>query len=259
VPDAEFAAGFTGEIADFYDAHRRGYPESLPALLTALAPAGPAFDIGCGTGQLTIPLAECGWSVVGLDPSADMLAHARANAEGNPAVTFVQGTAADLPDLATRFGAPSLITVAGAFYLLDEAAFLDDVTRVLPPGGILAVVTNGVPPWLQETPSAHRLRMALTTWFGSAPRSTCGTGDADHAALADRLQQRGFRIRRWAMPYQQDLSASDLTGLLLSALSPAELPTGERRAEFASLLRRTVGERFVDLSEVRAVLATQPG
>jgi SAM-dependent methyltransferase len=78
------------------------YPESIPlyrdgrhydALVGALAlpdvpfyvgeakrARGPVLELACGTGRLTIPIAQSGVEVVGLDQSASMLAHARRKA-----------------------------------------------------------------------------------------------------------------------------------------------------------------------------------
>lgn len=42
--------------------------------------AGDILDLGCGTGNVTIPLAEMGYQVTGLDMSADMLAVAEEKA-----------------------------------------------------------------------------------------------------------------------------------------------------------------------------------
>src|SRR5690348_13244460 len=50
--------GFGGEVADFYHRYRRGYP---PAVLDTLAATfgltgdDIVVDLGCGTGQLTLP------------------------------------------------------------------------------------------------------------------------------------------------------------------------------------------------------------
>jgi hypothetical protein len=54
------AGDFGGEVASFSARYRRGYP---PAFIEALAQAlrldtsDVVADVGCGTGQLTIPLA----------------------------------------------------------------------------------------------------------------------------------------------------------------------------------------------------------
>jgi SAM-dependent methyltransferase len=51
----------------------------LLALLGRVAPAGGAVvDLGCGTGGNAAAFAAAGYQVVGLDPSAEAIAHARA-------------------------------------------------------------------------------------------------------------------------------------------------------------------------------------
>ena len=44
----------------------------------ARSTGGPVLELACGTGRLTIPLAQDGHGVVGLDSSACMLRRARA-------------------------------------------------------------------------------------------------------------------------------------------------------------------------------------
>ncbi len=55
------AGDFGGETAAFYARFRRGYPAAFTRLLTGALRLGPAdvlADVGCGTGQLTLPLAR---------------------------------------------------------------------------------------------------------------------------------------------------------------------------------------------------------
>jgi 2-polyprenyl-3-methyl-5-hydroxy-6-metoxy-1,4-benzoquinol methylase len=70
-----------------------GHP--LPALVQEIAkgsPKGKALDVGCGTGDTAIYLAQNGWDVTGIDFVARPLRRARAKAEANAAkVAFVQG------------------------------------------------------------------------------------------------------------------------------------------------------------------------
>ena len=95
------------------------------ALERVPAPVGRALDVGTGTGAgaraiaSRMPEAE----VVGVDVSPGMLAEARRLA---PELSFVEGDAAALP-----FEADSFDLVANA----NMIPFLDEVARVLKPGG----------------------------------------------------------------------------------------------------------------------------
>jgi len=52
---------------------------------------GPVLELACGTGRLTIPVAQSGVEIVGLDQSASMLAHARAKAqEAGVSISWVE-------------------------------------------------------------------------------------------------------------------------------------------------------------------------
>lgn len=52
------SAGFSGEVVDFYAKHRRCYAPEVIAWLAEtfrLDTHGTVLDLGCGTGQFTIP------------------------------------------------------------------------------------------------------------------------------------------------------------------------------------------------------------
>lgn len=69
-------------------------------LLLEYLPPAPAevVDLGCGTGTLSVLLAECGYRVRGLDVADAMVAAAaKKAAKAGLSVTFEQGDAADPP------------------------------------------------------------------------------------------------------------------------------------------------------------------
>ncbi|MGC2652424.1 MAG: class I SAM-dependent methyltransferase [Mycobacterium sp.] len=78
-----------------WDGHPIG--QSLRALVegtgdTAPLPTGSALDVGCGTGDTSIYLAQHGWKVTGVDFVPKALDEARAKARGNGvSVNFVHG------------------------------------------------------------------------------------------------------------------------------------------------------------------------
>jgi 2-polyprenyl-3-methyl-5-hydroxy-6-metoxy-1,4-benzoquinol methylase len=65
--------------AEFYDAEFATREHEVPFYCRWSARAGgPILEVACGSGRLTLPIAEQGLEIVGLDLSAPMLARARA-------------------------------------------------------------------------------------------------------------------------------------------------------------------------------------
>ncbi|MCA1569499.1 MAG: class I SAM-dependent methyltransferase [Chloroflexi bacterium] len=134
-----------------------------------LARPGPldVLDVGCGSGRLGVLLAQDGHRVVGIDPSAAMVAHAR-RSDRTGSASWVVGDARDL-----RLGRTfDLVAMTGhAFQVLlddsDTAAFLTGAHAHLRPGGTLAFETRNpvVRAWTEWTPARSR-RVAQVDGLG---------------------------------------------------------------------------------------------
>ncbi|MCW2886026.1 MAG: hypothetical protein QOE54_6878 [Streptosporangiaceae bacterium] len=163
------------------------------------AEAGPAatvLDVACGPGNVTRGLAagvgEEGLTV-GIDMSPTMLSRAVSDT-ALPNVGYVRGDAVDLPFQAGSFDA---VCCFGALYLFsDPWAALDGMTRVLKPGGRIAVLTSRRPRLpLSRLAGAFAVRAAGMTMFG----------DTD---VTEALAGRGFEdVRRRSYPLMQFVSA----------------------------------------------------
>jgi ubiquinone/menaquinone biosynthesis C-methylase UbiE len=151
MPLHPLAAGFA-EVADAYE---RGRPEYAPAVAGAIAaelgiaPGGSVLDLAAGTGKLTRALLGIGLDVVAVEPQ-ESLREVLAASVGAERVRDGLAEAIPLPD-----GSLAAVTVADAFHWLDHARALEEIRRVLRPGGGLAVVTT-IPDW-GDASWAHEL------------------------------------------------------------------------------------------------------
>lgn len=129
-----------GQTAADYACYRAGFPDSFFARLAGLglATGGQAIlDIGTGTGALALEFAARGNHVVALDPSADMLAQAKAKAElAGLEIDFALGSAEDTgrPDHAF-----DVVTAATCWHWFDRPRAAKECARVLKPGGQLLI------------------------------------------------------------------------------------------------------------------------
>lgn len=79
------------QVALDYDAARPGYPQALIKDVIALSEipdGGRILEVGCGTGQATLPFAERGYAMTCLDIGAEMIAVAQQKLRDFPNVSF---------------------------------------------------------------------------------------------------------------------------------------------------------------------------
>ena len=135
--DLDFKDHFSKGSAD-YASYRPSYPLDLVNKLADLCPTqNRVLDCGCGTGQLSVLLAERFNEVIATDASVAQIA----KAEQKDRVVYKTALAeqSGLDDESV-----DLITVAQAAHWLDLDKFYKEVNRVAKPNGILALITYGV-------------------------------------------------------------------------------------------------------------------
>lgn len=145
-PDlSERIAGWDAE-AEAYDEpadHGLADPEvraAWRALLRDALPPAPAriADLGCGTGSLTLLLAEDGFAADAVDFSPAMVARARAKLTGVAGVTIARGDASEPPLRRAAYDAVLCRHVLWA--MPDPAAAVGRWLDLLMPGGRLVLV-----------------------------------------------------------------------------------------------------------------------
>jgi ubiquinone/menaquinone biosynthesis C-methylase UbiE len=130
-------------VAPWYDATRnlpepmleRCYDRLLP--LAQLRPPAAILDAGCGTGQLSRPLARRGYKVTGIDVSAAMLDIARVR---SPDTIVVSGDVRNLGFSSRSFDA---VVASKLFqHVGDWTRAVDEILRVIRPGGMFAYINE---------------------------------------------------------------------------------------------------------------------
>ncbi len=259
--------GFRGEVADLYHRYRRGYPSEVIDLLVrafSLDDQDVVIDVGCGTGQLTLPIAGRVRTVLGVDPEPDMLQRGRESATeqrvGN--AIWILGSDSDVPTLGGALVHHSVgaVTIAQALHWMDYNRLFSSVAALARPGGGVAVVTNGTPLWLQESAWSQALRVYLEDWFDTKTTATCGTDAESQQRYRDGLEAAGFDLSEASFDYADELGIDDVVGGVYSALGEDRLPAHEERAGFSDAIWRALKphEPFVEPVHVAVLIGQVP-
>jgi ubiquinone/menaquinone biosynthesis C-methylase UbiE len=200
---------FTGAAAG-YERGRHDYPAEFGVWLRAVAPPGLAVDLAAGTGKLSRHLRGWPGTVIGVDPSAEMLAGMR---RACPGIPVLRGTAEAIP---LRGGSARLVTVGQAFHWFHLGRAVPEIGRVLAPGGSLVVA------WLEDDrpgpfqTELHNLVAAYNTRGLPSHRDRSW-----HAALCESAlfaEQSGFSfaftMRQQAASIIERVCSTSFVGLL---------------------------------------------
>ena len=257
---AEFALPRNDEPFDFrhqaaiYGCFRRDYSDGLYDAMLARADPGTgglAVDVGCGTGFVTMSLRRRGWRTIGVDFSAPMLAQARAASDG--ALSLVRARGEWLP---LRDRSAALITCGTSFHWLAPSPALAEFTRVLAPGGGVALfwryAAPGEPSSRLVTDVLRAMDVCVAEDFDTlrvhAPDPFAGSGLAAEPA---RILQSTVQF-----------TADEFHGYV-STLEWVRRFAGPRHAEFLDRLGAALSARhpggFGERSEEYLFLAQKPG
>ncbi|MBD3380017.1 MAG: methyltransferase domain-containing protein [Candidatus Omnitrophica bacterium] len=149
-------------------------PALMEAHLEAAGePRGRGLEMCCGTGAVSRALKKNGWDMTGIDISPGMVREAAKN------IKAMQGNAAKTPFPDGSFG---LVVLRQSYFLLsDGPAVLEEVKRVLVPGGRL-VISLTVPfsdidaSWLQAVHKAKQAQMVKFLTAQSLEKEVCQNG-----------------------------------------------------------------------------------
>jgi SAM-dependent methyltransferase len=162
------AAGYSDMAMDAYEDRLR--QKAIERLL------GPGrgrhlLDAGCGSGRWSVRMAAAGWVVTGADISQSLIALAPPAAN----VTYLTGAIEDLELPAASVDAVLSVTVLQ--HITDDRHFgaaLDNLTRMLRPGGVIAVLEYAPLRVIGQMPAYMRAR-SRGEWISAFTSRGCTT------------------------------------------------------------------------------------
>ena len=210
------AQGFAS-AAEAYARGRPGYPAALSGWLAGalgLRAGATCVDLGAGTGKFTRMLLATGAEVLAVEPVAEMRGRLVADL---PAVRALDGTAEALP-LADR--SADAVLCAQAFHWFANERALEEIHRVLKPGGRLGLVWNVRD---ESVDWVAGLTGLFTPYEGGSPRYRSGQWRLPFdGRLFSALEETVFPFEHVGSPEQVIVDRS------LSVSFIAALPADER-------------------------------
>lgn len=238
--------------APYYVRYRTGYPPTFFSYLVdrfALNSTQTVLDLGCGTGQIAIPLAPHAARVIAVDPGPTMLEQARRlGAErGVTTIDWIVGDAhrlheLDLPTL-------DLVTMGASFHWTDREALMVDLDTLVSSGGAVVVISGGaagkhIPTSLQDAIAAIRTR-----YLTPSRRTGLGTNIPRNERHADVLRRSPFsHVDTVTWTWQLHRDVDSLVGLQFTYSYSAPVQFGDlsTRMSFENELRDLLRTHFPD-------------
>jgi ubiquinone/menaquinone biosynthesis C-methylase UbiE len=232
------------EEAELYDISRPHYPAELFDTIIKnanLQPGSKLVEIGPGTGQATLPLAEHGFEIIGIELGAALADVARRNAEKYNKVKIITGAFEDVELPQSTF---DLVYSATAFHWIKPEVKFSKPHKLLKVGGSLAIINtchvsdeNGDAFLLASQPIYKRYKPG-----GKYDENLKFNRTSE--LKADKIDEKLFALTFFhAFPLAIQYTAKEYTQLL-STYSPQISMEPQNRADFMVAIEKLINEEF---------------
>jgi SAM-dependent methyltransferase len=227
------------DAAELYDQARPVMPPYVLDDLVRLARLEPGMtllEIGCGTGQATLPLAERGLDVVAIELGEALAEVARRRLADYPGVSIVTSSFEDWDPAGAQFDA---VVAFNSFHWLDPDVRLAKSAAVLREGGSLGVLGTAFVEHDDADPVWLSLKTLEEEATGEERRHVNALRDRS-ADFLDGGHFRGVTINRyrWDVAYDTDAYID-----LLGTISRFRVLDKEARAALFEQIRARVDEQ----------------
>ncbi len=247
--------------AKYYARYRPGYPRAFFADVVkkfSISRKERLLDLGCGTGQLAIPLAPYFEKVIAMDPEPEMLQEGKRQAKRAKAknIQWVRGDSETLSRRMRRF---KLVVMGRSFHWMDRDKVLKKLYRMIESGGgIIIVAEHDVIP-ATKIRWKKSVKKVIQKYLGEERRAGSGVykkQEERHQAVIARSLFKESKIlnyratRTWTIP--------KILGHLYSTSFSSKAVLGKNRRSFEKDLKRALlvlnpKGKFIEQVNVEAI------
>jgi len=234
------------EVPELYDRARPSYPGELfddLVELCGLSPGASILELGPGTGKATLPLAERGFRVVGVELGEGLAAVARQKLEGFRNVEIATSRFEEW-QTDERFDAVVAFT---AFHWIDPELRYEKPASLLREGGSLAVVgthhvrpEDGDPFWEEVQEDYEAVVPSEDNRPPPRPDEYEVRDISEEISAGGRFRNVAVRRYLWDAPY----TADEYIAVLDTYSGHRSIPA-ETRLELYRRIRERIGDRTV--------------
>lgn len=243
--------------APYYARFRPGYPRDLFDHLVArfsLDGSQSVLDLGCGTGQIALPLAPHVRQVLAVDPEPTMLHEGRNAAveRGIHNIDWREGSSDQLRVLADNQSF-DFVTMGASFHWMDRDGVLVELANHVIGKGAVVLVSDGPPERKVDTAWGSAIAQIRAKYLGPARRAGSGTYTEPVDSHLDVLRRSAFSdVETAGWEWTLDRTIDQIVGLQFSYSFSSPMLLGDRTDAFADEIRAAL-EGFA----VEGVITTQ--
>lgn len=232
--------------ASYYVRYRSRYPQVLFDRIAdrfQLDATERLLDLGCGAGLVAIPFSHRFAEVVAIDPDAEMLQEAQAEAEslGVSNIRWIQDVA---ESISAELGQFRVATFGRSFHWMQRELVLEKLSPLLSDRGGVVILKTGDDPWHSTLPWKQAAIEVVKRWLGEKRRTgQAGNGfwqplEVPHETV---LAQAGFvRQETIGITFEKTWTIDSYLGYLYSTAFALPSFFGDDRPQFEADLKATL-------------------
>jgi len=201
------------------------------------------LDLGCGTGQIAIPISPFVREVMAMDPEPEMIKEGKEQAELANArnIVWIEGGSEDLPGLRDKLGVFRLIAVGTSFHWMDREKTLDELYSIVTDDGGIVIVWN-TSIWTKDRNEWQAaVHDVIKKWLGEKRRAGSGYFQVIPRRFEEFVSESKFHdMEEWKYHWIMSLGLDEVIGNLYSTSMANPHVLGDKKEAFEKDLRETL-------------------